>query len=123
MGFKQMHKENLREGAAPKLLLLYVALPVAYLVIGRLGQLLAVSPGYATAVFLPAGIAIAAAFMTGMAALPGTFIGSFLLNVWIDYAAGQEFSIIGIVAAAAIALASALQAGIGGGVLRKAVAD
>ena len=121
MGFKQMHKEKLREGAAPKLLLLYVALPVAYLVIGRLGQLLAVSPGYATAVFLPAGIAVAAAFMTGMAALPGTFIGSFLLNVWIDYAAGQEFSIIGIVAAAAIALASALQAGIGGGVLRQVI--
>ena len=41
-------------------LLLYVAFPLAYLICGRLGLLLAVPPGFATAVFLPAGIAVTA---------------------------------------------------------------
>ena len=50
-----------------------------------LGLLLAVSPGYATAVFLPAGIAVASAFMAGAATLPGTFVGSFILNIWIGF--------------------------------------
>ncbi len=37
-------------------LLIYAALPLAYVISGRLGLLLAVPPGYATAVFLPAGM-------------------------------------------------------------------
>ena len=35
---------------------IYVALPLAYIVTGRVGLLLAVPPGYATAVFMPAGL-------------------------------------------------------------------
>jgi integral membrane sensor domain MASE1 len=58
-------------------LLLYVALPLAYVICGRLGLLLAMPPGFATAVFLPAGIAVTAAFVAGNASLPGTFLGSF----------------------------------------------
>src|SRR6185295_13558745 len=95
---------------AARTLLLYVALPVVYVVIGRLGLLFGISPGYATAVFLPAGIAVTAALMTGTAALPGVFIGSLLLNVWIGQSTNQELTTTRIVAAAAIALASALQA-------------
>ena len=62
-------------------LLLYVALPLAYVICGRLGLLLAVPPGFATAFFLPAGIAVTAMFVAGSASLLGTFLGSFLLNV------------------------------------------
>ena len=58
-------------------LLLYAALPLVYIVTGRLGLLLATPPGYATAVFLPAGIAVTATFVAGASALPGTFLGSF----------------------------------------------
>jgi PAS domain S-box-containing protein len=107
--------------AGRKLLLLYGALPTAYVITGRLGLLLAISPGYATAVFLPAGIAIPAALIAGSATLPGTFLGSLLLNVWIGYAADQEFVLTKIVVAAAIAAASTLQAALGGEVLRRAV--
>ncbi|OAF12414.1 hypothetical protein AYJ54_06190 [Bradyrhizobium centrolobii] len=116
-----MLQDNHWGTAARKLLLLYAALPAAYIITGRLGLLLAISPGYATAAFLPAGIAVAAAFIAGIATLPGTFIGSFLLNVWIGFAVGEEFGLTAIIVAAAIAAASTLQAAIGGQVLRRAI--
>ena len=108
-------------GAAAKLLLIWVALPAAYVVTGRLGLFLAISPGYATAFFLPAGIAVAAMLMAGMVALPGTFIGSLVLNLWIGYAAGHELDTTNISAAVIIGFASVLQAGIGGTILRKVI--
>jgi PAS domain S-box-containing protein len=120
MGFKPMRKEKDRE-AARKVLLLYGALPIAYVVLGRLGLSFATSPGYATAVFLPAGIAIAATLVTGVTALPGIFIGSFVLNLWVSYANTQELTNTTIAAAVAIASASGLQAGIGGRVLRRTI--
>jgi PAS domain S-box-containing protein len=107
--------------AIRNLLLIYGALPLAYVTAGRLGLALAVSPGYATAVFVPAGIAVAAAFMMGAISLPGTFIGSFLLNVWVGYSIGREFDAVNLATAAIIASASALQAGAGGNVLRRAI--
>jgi PAS domain S-box-containing protein len=116
-----MRKEERWDAAGWRPLLLYGVLPGAYVVIGRLGLLLGLSPGYATAVFLPAGIALGAAFMAGTPSLPGIFIGSFLLNAWVGYANGYELSLTGIVAAVAIALASTLQAEIGGKVLRQAI--
>jgi integral membrane sensor domain MASE1 len=116
-----MVQDKSRGFAAGRPLLFYGVLPAAYVICGRLGLLLAVLPGYATAVFLPAGIAVAAALMGGAASLPGTFLGSFLLNVWIGYVIGHEFDATKIIVAAAIALASALQAGIGGRALRNAI--
>jgi len=104
-----------------QMLLMYGALPLAYVIIGRLGLLLATSPGYATAVFLPAGIAVAAAFMAGMSSLPGTFLGSFLLNLWLGYSFDQELDVTDIITAAVIAVASTVQAGIGGIALRRAI--
>src|SRR5215472_18592128 len=74
-------------------LLLYAALPLVYIVTGRLGLLLATPPGYATAVFLPAGIAVTAAFIAGATALPGIFLGSFLLNLWIGYLIAPDLNL------------------------------
>jgi PAS domain S-box-containing protein len=104
-----------------RLLLIYGALPLAYVISGRLGLLLAVPPGYATAVFLPAGIAVAAMFMAGWATLPGTFLGSFVLNVWIGYVLAGHFYLTALVAALGIAFASLMQAAVGGAVLRKVI--
>jgi two-component sensor histidine kinase len=109
------------EGTLRRQLLLYVALPLAYLICGRLGLLLAVPPGFATAVFLPAGIAVTAMFAAGSASLPGTFLGSFLLNVWISYSIGHPFDVVGVNAALIIALASMIQAAAGGVLLRKLI--
>lgn len=102
-------------------LLIYAALPLAYVICGRLGSLLAVPPGYATAVFLPAGIAVTAMFMAGAATLPAIFLGSLLLNIWIGYSIGDHIGIVSIAAAAVIALASMLQAAIGGAALRHVI--
>jgi two-component sensor histidine kinase/integral membrane sensor domain MASE1 len=107
------------ESTLRRQLLLYVALPVAYIICGRLGLLLAVPPGFATAVFLPAGIAVTAMFVAGSASLPGTFLGSFLLNIWISYSIGHPFDVVGINAALIIALSSMIQAAVGGALLRK----
>jgi PAS domain S-box-containing protein len=106
---------------ARRTLLMYAALPLAYIVCGRLGLLLAGPPGYATAVFLPAGIAVAAMFVAGAATLPGIFIGAFLLNVWVGYTTAHHADAAGIAAAAGIALASSVQAALGGSALRSLI--
>ena len=102
---------------AQRQLLLYVALPLAYIVTGRLGLLLAADPGYATVVFLPAGIAVTATFFAGATALPGIFLGSFLLNLWIGYLIVGQLSLTEIAAALVIAAGSMTQAAVGGTVL------
>ena len=104
-------------------LLLYAALPLAYVAVGRLGLLLATPPGYASAVFLPAGIAVTATFVARASALPGTFFGSFLLNLWMGYLIAGRFNSIQIMAALVIAAGSMTQAAIGGSALRRAAGD
>ena len=93
----------------------------AYVICGRLGLLLAVPPGFATAVFLPAGFAVTAMFIAGSASLPGTFLGSFLLNVWISYSIKHQLDVVGVNAALIIALSSTIQAAAGGALLRKLI--
>jgi PAS domain S-box-containing protein len=102
-------------------LLIYVVLPVAYIICGRLGVFLAVPPGYATANFLPAGIAVAAMLMAGVVTLPATFVGSLLLNIWIGYSSGDPAGYVSAAAALVVALASMLQAATGGTLLRRAI--
>src|SRR5690349_17029494 len=102
-------------------LLAYAVLPLAYVITGRLGLLLAVPPGYATAVFVPAGIAVGAMFMAGGMSLPGIFIGSLLLNLWTGYATTHQLAVLSVAAALVIALASTLQAALGGAVLRRVI--
>jgi PAS domain S-box-containing protein len=109
------------KAATRELLLVYGALPIVYVIVGRLGLILAPSPGYATAVFLPAGIAVTAAFIAGLTTLPGTFIGSLMLNLWVAQAIGLELDGAHVAAAVVIAFASALQAATGGLLLRKSI--
>jgi PAS domain S-box-containing protein len=54
---------------------------VAYYLTGRLGLALAVPPGYATAIWPPAGLALAAVILGGRRAWLGVFLGSFLVNL------------------------------------------
>jgi integral membrane sensor domain MASE1 len=60
-------------------------------------------------------------FMAGWATLPGTFLGSFVLNVWIGYVLAGHFYLTALVAALGIAFASVMQAAVGGAVLRKVI--
>jgi signal transduction histidine kinase len=99
----------------------HLLLAAGYVASGKLALLLAVPPGYASPIFPPAGIAVAAMLIGGRATLPWTFLGSFLLNVWTAYSIGHGFNETRLAAAIVIAAASMLQAAIGGTVLRSAV--
>jgi PAS domain S-box-containing protein len=83
--------------------------------------LLAAPPGYASAIFPPAGIAVAVAFIAGRVTLPWVFAGSFALNLWIGYSLQQHSAGLAWTVALIIATGSALQAAVGSRVLRQLV--
>lgn len=94
---------------------------VAYVIAGRLGLCLAVPPGYATAIFPPAGIAVAAMFIGGGFTLPWTFAGSLVLNLWVGGNLQPRLNVLAVAVALTIAAASVLQAAIGGWSLRRLI--
>ena len=98
--------------------MLLVAL--AYYGAGRLGLLLAVPPGYATAVWPPSGLALAGMLHFGHRAWPGVWLGSFCVNLTlasaaVDPAAHWSTTII----AAVIGLGAAAQAVAGSWLVRR----
>ena len=93
-------------------------LAAAYGVTGKLGLMLALPPGYVSAIFPGAGVAVAAAQMRGNAVLPWVFLGALALNFWVG---GFQFSGVTLLAAVGIAIGSCLQACLGGWLLRRAL--
>jgi PAS domain S-box-containing protein len=102
-------------------LLTCLTVALAYVVTGRLGLLLAVPPGYATAIFPPAGVAMAAALIGGRMTLPWIFAGSCALNLWVGCTIEQHVAPRALAMAVVIAAASAAQAAGGGWALRKLI--
>jgi diguanylate cyclase (GGDEF)-like protein len=87
------------------------ALAIGYFGTGILGLLLAVPPGYATAVWPPSGIALAGLLIWGQRVWPGIWLGSFLVNIWVSSTAthtSPDFSSLAV--AASIGIGSTLQA-------------
>lgn len=105
----------------PRPIMTYLLLVFAYLVSGKLGLLLALPPGYVSAIFPPAGIAVAAVLIGGRGSLPWIFLGSLLLNLWVSDSSGHPLELIGVAAATIIAAASMLQAAFGGTWLRRLI--
>jgi len=68
-----------------KLPLRMALLAAAYLVAGKMALLLAIPPGFATAVWPSAGIALAACLAWGNRVWPGIFLGSLLVNLGTGY--------------------------------------
>ncbi|MBI3130339.1 MAG: CHASE domain-containing protein [Acidobacteria bacterium] len=103
--------EPQREAASAQGLLLQTCwIALAYVALGRLGLLLAIPPGYATAIFPPAGLALHQVLHQGIRATPGILVGSYLLNLsnaW-NGPLGHGWKIHLI--AGAVAVASTLQA-------------
>ena len=66
----------------PRAILTMLGLAVAYAMLGRLSLLLAIPPGYATAIWPPAGLALAGVLVGGPRVWPGIWLGSFLVNFW-----------------------------------------
>jgi two-component system, sensor histidine kinase len=99
-----------------------VVLAAAYYVTGRLGLLLAIPPGYATAVWPPSGIALAGALLFGYSVAPGIFLGSFFVNLGVSLSALSAASLLRTVeAAASIGLGATLQACVGAFLVRRLV--
>lgn len=95
------------------------ALAFGYALMGALGLILAVPPGYATAVWPSSGLALAALLAWGSRVWPGIWIGSFMVNVWASYTAQGDIGIASIVIAASIAIGSTLQTMLAALLLRK----
>ena len=68
-------------------------LGLAYFGVGKLALMLAIPPGYATAVWPAAGIALAGILLFGLGVWPGILIGSFLVNIWIFFTASHPAAI------------------------------
>ena len=94
----------------PRLLLVsrIFLLAFAYLLAGRLALLLAIPPGFATAIFPPLGISLAAVLLWGNPMLVGVFLGSVMLNASMAVTGGAPFGLPVITVAAEIAVGSCL---------------
>lgn len=90
--------------------LIFISIVAGYAVSGLLGLELAIPPGYATAIFPPAGISLAALLLSGRRYTPAVWLGSFVMNLWVGYRGAGALSATAVGVAATIALGSALQA-------------
>lgn len=100
-----------------------LVMAVGYYVTGRLVEILSIPTGYASAVWPPAGLALAGALLVGNRIWPGIVIGAFFVNfvnmgIALD-AIGTATILKPLGAAASIAFGAWLQAAIGAFLIRR----
>ncbi len=95
---------------------------VIYFCLGFLGLQLAIPPGYASAIFPAAGIGFAVVLYGGLTWLPGIWLGSLGINLWVTLSQGPIES-KHIVIAALIALGSTIQAWLASALVRYFLKD
>ncbi len=97
-----------------------VGVATAYAGLGYLANLLAIPPTYATAIWPPAGIALAAALLWGRCAWPGIFAGAIVANGWSIVRSDTPHGWATILPiAACVSLAALFQAVTGATLIRK----
>ncbi|WP_250657221.1 CHASE domain-containing protein [Alkalimarinus coralli] len=83
---------------------------LAYWVAGVAGSFFSIPPGFASAVWPAAGIALASAFLLGVTpAVTGTYIGSFCVNTLNIIFSGQELSLNSLILPLIMASGAAIQ--------------
>jgi diguanylate cyclase (GGDEF)-like protein len=88
-----------------------VILAAGYSLTGIVGLALAIPPGYATAVWPPSGIALAALLLWGKHVWPGVWLGSFLVNTAVALSTAQlDVGATSYAIAASIGAGSTVQA-------------
>ncbi|WP_229262826.1 EAL domain-containing protein [Duganella radicis] len=110
---------NTRSGRWHTFLLANLALGAAYFLAGRLGLLLALPPGYASPIFLPAGIALAACVVGGARLLPAVALGSLAVNLVMPWLSPAGITGLSLLGACAPAIGAALQAWAGSTLFRR----
>jgi two-component sensor histidine kinase/CHASE1-domain containing sensor protein len=95
-------------------------LAVVYFLSGKLGLLLAVPPGYATAIWPPSGFALVGILLLGVRYWPGVWLGSFLVNVGMAFDTSSTAAIVRELAVAgSIGLGASMQAVAGAWLVRR----
>lgn len=87
-----------------------VILAAGYTLTGIVGLSLAIPPGYATAVWPPSGIALAAVLMWGPRIWPGIAAGSVLVNLAVAFSTAAPPGLLSVLVALSIAVGSTAQA-------------
>ena len=99
-----------------------VVLAAAYYGTGKLGLMLAIPPGYATAVWPASGIALAGALLLGKRIWPAIVVGSFLVNIGNSLDTTSTSAIFNSIAlAASIGFGAALRAVIGVHLIQRSI--
>ena len=99
-----------------------VAMAVVYYGLGRLALLLAIPPGYASAIWPPAGLALAGMLAFRYRVWPGIFVGHFLVNLYPSFEASLALPFITVLLLAlSIAVGGTLQAALGAFLIRRFV--
>ena len=92
----------------------------AYWGAGKLALLLAIPPGYATAIWPSAGLALACLLLFGARVWPGIVVGSFFVNFWTALDTTSAATLARSIALpASISVGAALQALIGAALVRR----
>lgn len=87
----------------------WLVIGFGYALLGALGLMLAIPPGYSSPVFPAAGLALAVALHYGVRVLPAIWLGSFALNVAVALISGNP-SLLTLMLAAGIATGASIQA-------------
>ncbi|MER0169267.1 MAG: response regulator [Nitrosomonas sp.] len=95
---------------------------IGYALLGFLGLLLAIPPGYASPVFPAAGLALALTLVLGYRVLPGIWIGSMGLNIWVAWS-HNTLTQDSVLIAAFLGVGAMLQAAIGAWLVRRYIKD
>ncbi len=99
-----------------------LGLAAGYYIAGRLALLMAIPPGYATAVWPAAGLALIGILALGWRAVPAVVLGSFFVNVETGFDPSSTPALIKSVAIAlAIAIGAGVQAVVGAEMVRRIV--
>lgn len=89
--------------------LLVLILAITYFLLGIAGVALAHPPGYATEIFPPSGVAFVAVLYFGNRILPGVWLGSVAINIWVAINSG-DIGVSSILVAMSIGVGASLQA-------------
>ncbi len=94
----------------------------AYYLVARLALLMAIPPGYATAVWPAAGLGLVGTLVWGKRIVPGIWLGSFLVNVGTSFDGSTAETIArSLAVGGVIAIGAALQVLIGRNLIRRYV--
>ncbi len=110
-------------GPTTKWLTSLVLIATGYFLAGRMGQLLAVPPSYATAIWPASGIALAGVLLAGYRVWPGLFLGALLVNGWtpLSNADGIQAAAGSLLVPGSISAGATFQALIGAFLVRRFV--